>query len=740
MNEILLRRRHKLNIQPYSALLAEKDNPEIYRFVIAIAKNIESLGFTFAPDVINVLKTYTRPMLISFYRDDLIPMLDRLCAADVEYRPMYPNFPEQVASASDAELYINAILHYLTSGQWLPEYAQNARMPLIDVDKMTVLTVGSAEDILDIFANLVASKTSLSEQDKEDVRQIMLDYPAYAEHMPDEIPLKENVAMIANTILEINPGDDGSCIAKYFKTATDVLRFIVSLSGGDISLAARTKFKHLRRPERRLIMNLLANCGNITEDLFRYRDEWIRIGEIVHPYKYGPQYAEVRQAFDVLRNHPKPLFRMGRVEEAIKKGDVLTAAWELVARPGEFARRLDKLLRDASRDEQYAIIRNFQAVADQVSTPVLLQLRQAFINRRNAAPKVRVFMPKGKIAKAISIPYNLPEIDDQICQHVIKICERAIAENYKRRDPMGCVYIDPVFRDFIVPFSQRSASSGNKALVRGSRVPIRKDARTVRGFIWWTNADDDSSWDRRRVDLDLSACILDQDFNYMSHISYTNLRDDGFRGYHSGDIIDGGPVNGNGVAEFIDVDIDKVVENGGRYICYQVYSFTRQKFSDLPNCRFGWMEREAPDSGEIFEPKTVEMAIALNSESTVSVPVLFDCLERKFIWMDMSVDMITFHGGNNLESNLTGVRAVAYAIANINKPTLYDLVYLNALARGCVVCDRESADVIFSNDTTKPQIPVYADDYDAEGHIIDYETKDVPVITAFDVDYYMAML
>lgn len=52
---------------------------------------------------------------------------------------MCPNFPQQVAEASDSELFVNAIIHYTSMGSWLPEYEKAPRLPLPDVNKITVL-------------------------------------------------------------------------------------------------------------------------------------------------------------------------------------------------------------------------------------------------------------------------------------------------------------------------------------------------------------------------------------------------------------------------------------------------------------------------------------------------------------------------------------------------------------------------------------------------------------------------
>jgi hypothetical protein len=176
-----------------------------------------------------------------------------------------------------------------------------------------------------------------------------------------------------------------------------------------------------------------------------------------------------------------------------------------------------------------------------------------------------------------------------------------------------------------------------------------------------------------------------------------------------------------------------------------VYSFTRQNFADLPNCRFGWMERKDVDSGEIFEPSTVEMKMDLTANSIVAIPVIFDCVNRQFIWCDMSIskqlENNTRFMPNNLECNLEGVIRTCYAIEHMVKPNMYDLITLNALARGRIVTDRNEADIIFDNDKTPPyEVINKVDELTGMSEPVLSEKKDVPIVTVFDIDYIMGQL
>lgn len=730
IDPILLRRKNILTIPKDGGHVADSTSKAM---TASIIKNAEALGYTFSKDAINTLLTYSAQELTDFYHD-LIPALRRLKGADKTYQPMYPNFPAQVMEASSAELFINAIVHYLTCGEVLPEYTKKSRMPLISGNKLTVLEVGEVEEIWDIFRNILGSKTSISPQDHEDILEIVKNSTVFYRYLPAEIPMKENAAVVAKIITENAAVKNVGAIQKYFKTATDVLRYVTALSDGDISLASNTKFKSMKRYQRRMVMDLLAGInGDILEDMYRYHHRWLRIGEIVHPSEFTyKKYRKVNRAFDTLRNKRKPMFFGGEVQEALKSGNIYHAVETLLKRPGEFARNLDKLLREAN--DVMHILTVFKGIANEVSTPVLLQVKHHFMHRCDDKP-VRVFFPKGSLAKVKYIANELPELDKSVCNTVVRICDEALRFNYAKREPLGKVYIDPEMKNFIVPFSQRSASKTLKTIVRGSHIPLNETTNVVRAFIWWTNKDDGYG----RVDIDLSASAYDENWKLIDHVSYTNLRSDGIRAYHSGDITNGGSVNGKGVAEFLDVDISSTAKNA-RYIVFQVYNYTEDNFCDLPNCRFGWMERMDMNSGEIFEPSTVEMAMDLTAQSDQAIPVVFDCVKREFIWCDLNGNVgSTHYGGNNLESNLNKTTAACYAMVNMEKPTLYDLILLNAQSRGKVVNDRFDADIIFSNDQTREE-EFYAVPANGGEQIMFKRETDAKIVTAYDVDYFMAQL
>jgi hypothetical protein len=651
-------------------------------YLATALQNIESLGFTFSTALISRIRTFSAAAFAEFYFQ-LVADLKKTVGAHREFQPMYPNFPEQVMQEEESTLYINALLHDLIG--ILPDTQAVERAPLSERPRLKVIDLGSVAEFDQMIKQLIGAKSSISEADKADVDWVVENYEDLQSIWPDEIPLKENVGVVVGSLLTHEKASLQQ-IAPYIKTATDVLRLATALSDGDVSLAGNSIFRKFKRSERRLLLGLLEQCPNITEDMLRQTGRWIRLGEILHPAEYKSRYPKAHAAFDILRNNKDfPTFA-GRLEQALLHRQLDEAVSLLKTRPGYFARRLDHLLRLATDGRM--ILDHFAEVIDGVSTPVLLQVRSHF-QHRPEKKEHRTFFPKGNVAKLVAVENQLPELDESVCRSVVKMCEAALTRRFATLASLGRVWIDERLKQHVVPFSQRSASKSLRTLVRGSQLDL-PEGNTIRFFLWWKEGEVNGV-PTYGVDIDLSAVLYDEHWRYEEQISYTNLRSEELRAYHSGDITSAP----EGACEFIDLDIESLLRGGIRYVVMSLNSFTDHPYSDLPECFAGWMMREHPNSGEIFEPSTVQDKVDVAANTTICLPVILDLAEKKVIWTDLALRQHPYYD-NDVEGNHHGMMWLGKAMTTLSKPNLYDLFALHASSRGVRVEERQHADTIFS--------------------------------------------
>ena len=215
------------------------------KHIATLLKNLEFYGYTLSKDFILQLESASKETIIDFYFE-LIEVLKELSFEVGE--AFYPNFPEQVMEASEAELYINAIMHYFgdcINARIIPVYENKTRFPLIEKPNLIVIDIGIEDDFNQLIFNLLASSTSLSEtnliilEQAIDINISIFDL--------SHIVHKEILAFVASKLIQkIGINDLNSTmhqnLSDNFKTATDVLRLITAMSNGDISLASNTRF------------------------------------------------------------------------------------------------------------------------------------------------------------------------------------------------------------------------------------------------------------------------------------------------------------------------------------------------------------------------------------------------------------------------------------------------------------------------------------------------------------------
>lgn len=698
LNAIALRRWNKV-ILPSTAPSNKSTSDSV---LAAFNLNLQELGYTLAPATIKLLKSNDQKYVAPLMRD-ILAALKEARGANVRHRPMYPNFPEQVMEASDAELYMNAILHYFSFAVadalgdpdfvWLPKYRKDKREPLDEKIKLTVIRHIGYNALEDLTKSLMTSNTSLSATDKEDLRVLVVE--GFGMPLPEVIPNRENLAVVGAVLM----ASRGSEIfitefVKHLKSSTDVLRLAVAASDGDVSLAKVTKFRSFKRADRRVLLTLLDELTTPVFDMLRWRQRWLRLGERLHPGEYA-EFSAANRAFRILRNNLPVKTFYSELEAVIKHGDYEEAVELLKERPGDFARRLDQVLRMIPDTSTFGskVITAFARVAHLVSTPVLLQVREHFINRN--VENMRVIFPKGNTAKVMAIDGRRAPLKNILCTGVVLACETALQDRFSELPDLGKVFIDPALVSYLVPFSQRSASKALRTLVRGSQISFPEGKDTLRFFVHWhntepDNGDSEDSWGTPgRVDIDLSAVMYDAEWKNMGQIWYRNLRSNEYKAYHSGDITNAP----KGASEFIDIDMPSILAYGGRYIAATIHSYTGQHFKDIPETFAGWMLREKPQSGEVFEAKTVQDRVDMTADGTTAMPFIIDVVERKVIWADaVLADRVW---GGNVYNQRDVIALIGKAFTKIHKTNLFDLLFMHAEARGKLVKLPKNADTVF---------------------------------------------
>jgi len=189
-----------------------------------------------------------------------------------------------------------------------------------------------------------------------------------------------------------------------------------------------------------------------------------------------------------------------------------------------------------------------------------------------------------------------------------------------------------------------------------------------------------------RVDLDLSAFFVSEDFTRTEQIAYYNLRSTA--AVHSGDLTSAP----DGAAEFIDVTLAEALRQGWRYVVMTVHSFSHHRLSEVPECWAGAMARGAdPQSGEVFEASTVMQRLDLISPTFNATPFVIDLAERRLIWWDLPVG-VGEHQVANLDRSSNRVLA---HLLDLLEGRRMPLAHLLGLLADDVVEDPDKAQLVF---------------------------------------------
>lgn len=462
-------------------------------------------------------------------------------------------------------------------------------------DRVTVLHLGGSvdEEARGLYRNLAGSTTPLGEDDLQ-LLGLLAAWCADSPQ-PEKIPVRENRAVINRVRLA-----HGKPLL--VDTVTDVLRLACALSGGDVTLERPTRLVSLSRRDRRALLAALNTVVSANphalEDVPVRREQFKRLGERLHPHEH-PQYPNAAEVFAVARGEQVVRSLASRVEAAFSDSNPAAAVKLLSNAPGLLARNLDRAARQLDPEHGAVLAEVLSGCASRVSGRVLLSLREHLDNRLTPGQS-RLFANRAGRA------WVTPDARKPLDFTTVAELQAAIGDELRGRMP-ECKHlvVDPAVYDVAVPLSGRTVAPGFGVMPRGSWVPVAPGH--LRFFIYWKQA-------KQRTDFDLSALLLDKDFNYTGQLSYTNLS--GFGGTHSGDITSAP----NGASEFIDLDLARV---NAKYIVPQVNVYAGEGFDEVEESFFGFMSRTAQQKGKPFEARTVRTRSDLRGAGRVALPLLF---------------------------------------------------------------------------------------------------------------------
>jgi hypothetical protein len=657
----------------------------------AFLQNLTALGYIPSAELVDRVRYVGTDNEFKQWATEILETLRTIKGANFRYEPMYPNFPAQVAEASELELFINAAAHYW--GDWfgmrvMPNYVKEARFPLYEKTVGTLLSATDNSIAKDLLVNLMRSKVSFSSTDIE-LFEILFTSVTTADFiaaLPGVIPNKENLATVAKAVRGV-PVLAGA-IFNRASTATDLLRIAAVYSNASPSLTQPFRFGKFSRAERRAFLHALVTLGDVSEDFKRNDTLWKRFAEKLHPAEYLSKDSALLLAFAQLRSGKNISTWGTHVEEAFANGDVKDAVSRLVLRPGEFARRLNQLLENSSYDETEYVLNEFEKVAEKVSTPVLWQVVSFFRTlQNNPERKYSTIFTKGISGSAFALKRTPTHITQGIISRAIDIALEAVTKAYAGKESLGKVFFDTDGYNPAIPFGLRTYNSSFKVAGRGTRTQFDTE-KTLRFFIHWRDQQTEDAWSSR-VDLDLSAVALNEKFEKVGEITYYNLRD--FGGIHSGDITSAP----EGASEFIDIPVQQFLKReGARYVAMTVHSYTGQKFSDLDEVLAGFMTREDAQSGEIYEPSTVENAFSVNSTSTSVIPMVFDMKTGEAIWIDVPMTGASWY--NNVHNTAGLMSNILEGIVNKKFVGVNELLMMHVDLRGERVNSADEADTIIT--------------------------------------------
>jgi len=533
----------------------------------------------------------------------------------------YLGFPESVKNLTKEQLLFDQLLHYFKT-YTLGDFSAEEKRSLMEedfkriafrehttpVDFEIIKEEDAVKQLEEIVSNLLCSSRPLSNLNYQLVKNFVIDFNFNVE----KCNCKDTIIRLLIDTKDLSLANQIN-----FSDIIRVVEYINYLKYKNENI----KNLNLKNQDRKLITKILdlklEKETNIKE-CFEKQAIWCGI---LHHIHYKPKTEIGKNFVEKMRGGINDSV-YSNFENLLKEKQIKKAIDYLIRQKGvnSLVRKLSYIISRCENEEQikYALSKietknNIVLIQNLLHYKNVKKLNRSFVFTKFNKLKTHTETKK-EVEKRKSVT------NEQTAKTICEILKQNLRNNLKNK--LARVYIHPSMSKIALPIQENTSNGGFNVLPKGSKIEIEK-LKKIRAFIYWKKVND----------IDLSAIGLTEDLE-MEEFSWRSMFDrqsDGIT--FSGDVVNGF----NGASEYFDINLleFKKIYPKIRYIvmCANVYSGT--PFCNC-ECKAGFMKRDLKDSGNIYEPKTVKSAFAINCDSTFAYLFALDIKNSEIIWLNMS--------------------------------------------------------------------------------------------------------
>lgn len=590
--------------------------------------------------------------------------------------PFYRGFPETVRRLTREELLFDQLLHYAQTyglndfsnpghSVFEENFQRAAFNEHYEEKPIVIMTLENAMKVLqESIEALLTSTRPLNSSQIELIANFVEDYDYTIQTCASK-----------DTAIKLLVYSRDLYYAQFLRLS-DVIK-VVDWLNYSVYNNRSVKKLNLKNKDRRFIEELIdymfdEQKVNIKE-CFEKKKLWTGLLHHIHYMPISEEGVEFVKAMRGKENHSA----YSTFEALIENGQVVEAAKYIRKEKGSgsLIRHLDYLLSRASDQEVEDLLILIETKNPIILIQLLTHYSHQFLEERTFK-FVKYEMLRVHRETNQEMMKRRSQIKDPT---IIERIKEILLNNLKKiwHGQLGKVYVDESMKKIAIPLQEGASNSGYGTLPKGSRVTI-PEGNTIRCFTYWEKVDD----------IDLSMIGLTSEGKQVE-FSWRTMWD------QQSDVLtfSGDETSGyNGGSEYFDVS-SKFFDKAYPLVRYLIFCDNVYSYEVFDDCfvKAGFMLREAIDSGEIFEPKTVQTSFNVKGNSRFSYLFALDLKTREMVWLNVTGDSM---------NNIAGTSSLSFLHDYLDIVSLINVYKLAVYSASEVVDDPALADVIFSDQIT----------------------------------------